>query len=137
MWYNNNKRTKEGSTVRNTTSDEPPTGTTPPDNDNSKGRKTARRAIDKFIVRFPTDLRARIARIANINRRSMNNEILSRLETSLLEESQTELFPGPDNTTMEPTPADLSALTQMEQQLIGTFRNLPDIKQRALIRLFT
>lgn len=43
------------------------------------------RTADKFVVRMPDGLRERIAEVARDNHRSMNSEILDRLERSLTE----------------------------------------------------
>lgn len=43
---------------------------------------------DKYIVRFPDGMRDRIAEIAKENGRSMNAEIVARLEESLAKESE-------------------------------------------------
>lgn len=37
---------------------------------------------DKFIVRFPEGMRSRIAEAAKVNNRSMNAEIVARLQSS-------------------------------------------------------
>lgn len=46
--------------------------------------KTARphQGSDKYIVRFPDGMRDRIAEAAKANNRSMNSEIIARLEAS-------------------------------------------------------
>ncbi|MGZ7196657.1 Arc family DNA-binding protein, partial [Streptococcus pyogenes] len=41
------------------------------------------RIADKFVVRLPEGLRSRIANVAHSNHRSMNSEIVARLEFSL------------------------------------------------------
>jgi len=41
------------------------------------------RTADKFVVRLPDGLRGRIFDVAYRNHRSMNAEIVSRLETSI------------------------------------------------------
>lgn len=41
------------------------------------------RTADKFVVRLPDGMRERVAELARENHRSMNAEIVSRLETSL------------------------------------------------------
>ena len=44
------------------------------------------RTADKFVVRLPDGMRERIADVARNHHRSMNSEIISRLEQSLLQE---------------------------------------------------
>lgn len=41
------------------------------------------REQDKFVVRLPEGLRPEIAAIARVNNRSMNGEIISRLQQTL------------------------------------------------------
>jgi hypothetical protein len=41
------------------------------------------REQDKFVVRLPEGLRPEIAAVARVNNRSMNGEIISRLQQSL------------------------------------------------------
>lgn len=44
------------------------------------------RGSDQFILRFPEGMRDRIARLAKKNERSMNSEILARLERTFEED---------------------------------------------------
>ncbi|WP_296231506.1 Arc family DNA-binding protein [uncultured Pseudomonas sp.] len=48
------------------------------------------RTADKFVVRLPDGLRGRIFDVSAINRRSMNSEIVHRLEHSLELEQELE-----------------------------------------------
>ena len=54
------------------------------------------REHDKFVVRLPEGLRPEIAAVARLNRRSMNGEIINRLQRTLileqLQERQSELI---------------------------------------------
>lgn len=43
------------------------------------------RTADKFVVRLPDGMRERIAEVARTHHRSMNSEIIARLEKSLVE----------------------------------------------------
>ena len=43
------------------------------------------RTADKFVVRLPQGMRDRIADVAKQHHRSMNSEIIARLEHSLLD----------------------------------------------------
>lgn len=43
------------------------------------------RTADKFVVRLPEGMRERIAHVARVNHRSMNSEIIDRLERSMSE----------------------------------------------------
>jgi plasmid stability protein len=44
------------------------------------------RTADKFVVRLPDGMRERIADVARNHHRSMNSEIIARLEQSLFQE---------------------------------------------------
>lgn len=50
------------------------------------------RDSDKFMLRFPEGMRERIAEVAKANGRSMNSEIVSRLEQSFQFESSGSLL---------------------------------------------
>lgn len=53
--------------------------------------------MDKYIVRFPAGMRARIAEAAKSNNRSMNAEIVARLEESLArDDHKRSLAPDPE-----------------------------------------
>ncbi|MDH0021396.1 Arc family DNA-binding protein [Pseudomonas monteilii] len=45
---------------------------------------TNSRTADKFVVRLPNGMREQVAEVARKNHRSMNSEIIDRLEQSLL-----------------------------------------------------
>lgn len=45
---------------------------------------TTSRTADKFVVRLPDGMREQVAQVARKNHRSMNSEIIDRLEQSLL-----------------------------------------------------
>jgi enolase len=47
---------------------------------------TPARYLDKFMLRFPEGMRDRIAEVAKANGRSMNAEIIARLQKSLADE---------------------------------------------------
>jgi hypothetical protein len=92
----------------------------------------------KFVVRLPTLLRNQIKDAAKYYRRSMNSEIVARLERS---------FSG---IQAEVRDADLSpalqkeleilfgrTLSENEQRLIRGYRRLSAQKQQALIELLT
>jgi len=44
------------------------------------------RSADKFVVRFPDGMREQIAAIASKHHRSMNSEIIAKLEVAILDE---------------------------------------------------
>lgn len=46
------------------------------------------RTADKFVVRLPDGMREKIAEVARVHHRSMNSEIIARLEESLIQEDK-------------------------------------------------
>lgn len=46
------------------------------------------RTADKFVIRLPDGMREKIAEVARTHHRSMNSEIIARLETSIMEEEK-------------------------------------------------
>lgn len=83
------------------------------------------RVADKFVVRLPEGMRGRIADVARVNHRSMNSEIISRLESSFQAEGIEIDLDVPKN----------EGLTDDEQRLLGRFRQLQAKQQIALIEL--
>ncbi len=75
---------------------------------------------DRFIVRMPEGMRDQIAEQAAANHRSMNSEIIARLQASL--------------GSAVPTSPPNDALSQ-EQVLLDAFRKLPSDKRAALLDL--
>lgn len=85
------------------------------------------RTADKFVVRLPLGMRDRIADVARHNHRSMNSEIISRLEQSLNQE---------DNVTIEEgLRIDSPSLSIHERELLQHFRQLAQRQQNALLAL--
>ncbi|HGY9633463.1 Arc family DNA-binding protein [Pseudomonas alloputida] len=56
----------------------------------SQPRNTSRTA-DKFVIRLPDGMRAKIADIAKDHHRSMNSEIIARLELSIEQDEHGDL----------------------------------------------
>lgn len=79
------------------------------------------RTADKFVLRLPDGMRERVAEAARGSHRSMNSEIISRLEVSL--ESPTRAA-----SLMQPS----GELSSDEQRLIARFRML-DLKQQSAL----
>lgn len=95
------------------------------------------RNADKFVVRLPEGMRQRIAEVAKNYHRSMNSEIVSRLESSLRTEvciqqefGETESAEGVS--IGETINLDLS---HQEFALIEKVRLLPAQKQQAILDL--
>ena len=85
------------------------------------------RTADKFVVRLPDGMRERIADVARNHHRSMNSEIISRLEQSLFQEG-----------TLDSGPIlhmDSPELSPSERELLQRFRQLSRRQQNALVAL--
>lgn len=87
------------------------------------------RTADKFVVRLPDGMRSRIEVVAKVNHRSMNSEIVSRLERSLLDEE------GGDGTLG--LRIDSPEISLQERELLKQFRQLAKRQQNAVIALIT
>lgn len=92
----------------------------------------------KFVLRLPSELRERIAEAAGLYRRSINSEIVARLEQSLMgipqDAVETQMEP-PFFSQMETTfRRDLS---DDEDRLIRLYRRLSTQQRRALIDLLS
>ena len=84
------------------------------------------RTADKFVVRLPDGMRERIADVARNHHRSMNSEIISRLEQSLFHE---DVIGG------SPLQLDSAELSIHEHELLQRFRQLSRRQQNALVAL--
>ena len=85
------------------------------------------RTADKFVVRLPDGMRERIADVARNHHRSMNSEIISRLQQLLFQEG-----------TLDSNPIlqiDSSELSSPERELLQRFRQLSRRQQNALVAL--
>ncbi|MCY1289172.1 Arc-like DNA binding domain protein [compost metagenome] len=85
------------------------------------------RTADKFVVRLPEGMRERIADIARNHHRSMNSEIIARLEQSMLQEGALD-----DDLSLN---HDRPELSLHERELLQRFRQLSRRQQNALIAL--
>ncbi|TER29328.1 transcriptional regulator AmrZ [Pseudomonas aeruginosa] len=81
------------------------------------------RTADKFVVRLPEGMREQIAEVARSHHRSMNSEIIARLEQSLLQEGALQ-----DN-------LGVPELSLHERELLQRFRQLTHRQQNALVAL--
>jgi DNA-directed RNA polymerase specialized sigma24 family protein len=104
------------------------------DDDSISTSKTA----EKFVVRLPHGMRRRIAEVARLYRRSMNSEIVARLEHSL-EQEDSFLDPPPPGAN-EPVAETLAVAEEpapedQERRLLALFRALPPERRRALLLL--
>jgi hypothetical protein len=80
-----------------------------------------------FILRLPHGMRAHIATVAAQNRRSMNSEIIARLQQSLVQED------GVDRRAE--MMMDSPELSSRERELLQRFRQLGNRQQNALTSL--
>ena len=105
---------------------------------------------DKFIVRLPTGMREKIASISKTNHRSMNSEIVSRLEYSFEQELYSQDISSDESNpplngnstainytngssdTME-TIVGNETVNRAEQLLVNFYRKLPKQQQQALL----
>ncbi|MFC3606538.1 Arc family DNA-binding protein [Stutzerimonas tarimensis] len=85
------------------------------------------RTADKFVVRLPDGMRDRIAEVSRNHHRSMNSEIIARLEQSLFQEGALD-----DELSMR---IDSPELSLHERELLQRFRQLSRRQQNALISL--
>ena len=85
------------------------------------------RTAEKFVVRLPEGMRERIAGVARNHHRSMNSEIIARLEKSLIQEGELQADP-----LLSLESAELSS---HERELLQRFRQLSRRQQNALIAL--
>ena len=99
----------------------------------------ARVEIEKFVVRLPGGMRQAIAEVARRSRRSMNSEIVARLERSLAESAVIETI---GEQPMVATPSlravggsDASAGNDTERRLLQAFRKLEPGKREAVLKL--
>jgi hypothetical protein len=89
------------------------------------------RTADKFVVRLPQGMRDRIAEVAKQHHRSMNSEIIARLEHSLLD-----LPTLPEQPSRQAlNDQSLDGLTNTEQELLVRFREMSRRQQNALLAL--
>ena len=85
------------------------------------------RTADKFVVRLPDGMRERISDVARNHHRSMNSEIIARLEQSLLQEGALGDEPS--------LRLDSPELSLHERELLQRFRQLSHRQQNALVAL--
>lgn len=91
--------------------------------------------VEKFVVRLPHGMRSRIAEVSRLSHRSMNSEIVARLEDSLatqarIAEPQSVYQAGRGLQAVSQKGQDDSA---REQHLLDCFRRLSGTRREALI----
>ena len=89
------------------------------------------RTADKFVVRLPEGMRDRIAEVAKQHHRSMNSEIIARLEHSMLD-----LPSLPEQASRQTlNELRLEDLNHPEREMLLRFREMSRRQQNALIAL--
>lgn len=98
---------------------------------NAEVKNYSSRSADKFVVRLPKGMRDRISLVAKNYHRSMNSEIVSRLENSLSHEFDLQ------NSGIENSSDDIVELevSPSEKELITRLRALPSTKLDAILEL--
>jgi Arc-like DNA binding dprotein len=95
----------------------------------------ARQEVEKFVVRLPKGMRAQIAEVSRLSHRSMNSEIIARLEESL---GQSHIE---DTNAHTPTAPLLRAVDSsdaaFEQEIIARVRRLSLEKRAAVLELLS
>ena len=91
------------------------------------------RTADKFVVRLPQGMRDRIADVAKQHHRSMNSEIIARLEHSLLDLPTLPEQNQPSRKMLNAQ--DTEGLSQHERELLTHFRDMSRRQQNALLVL--
>ncbi|WP_252091361.1 Arc family DNA-binding protein [Pseudomonas sp. MWU13-3659] len=81
---------------------------------------TNSRTADKFVVRLPDGMRERVAEVARQNHRSMNSEIIERLEQTLLSDKHD------DDGQM------ISAHDHMKAELVRAYKIIDRLLQNAV-----
>jgi len=90
------------------------------------------RTADKFVVRLPEGMRYRIADVAKQHHRSMNSEIIARLEHSLLD---LPILPEQTQPSRQALNEQLDDLSSSEQALLVRYREMSRRQQNALLAL--
>ena len=76
-------------------------------------------------MRLPDGMRERVSEVSRLHHRSMNSEIVVRLEQSLMDPS----------TEQQEVPMSTALLSNVEAKVIAGFRNLHTNQQRALLEI--
>lgn len=91
----------------------------------------------KFVVRLPLQLRHQIGEAARYYRRSMNSEIVARLEQSFsgIPSASSAHHIAPDMHQELESFFGRTALTSDEEKVVRAFRRLTEEKRNALLEL--
>ncbi|MDF1630489.1 MAG: Arc family DNA-binding protein [Alcanivoracaceae bacterium] len=104
-----------------------------------KAVSEAKTEVEKFVVRLPGGMRQEIAEVARRSRRSMNSEIVARLERSLAESEVIEtISENPPASAPQLRAVEVSRVqagNEAEHRLLQAFRKLEQGRRDALLRL--
>jgi len=92
----------------------------------------SRQEVEKFVVRLPKGMRKKISEVSRLSHRSMNSEIIARLEQSFAQQDDTET-PAPTAPVLRAVGRSSGA--DRESALLAYFRTLSADKQTALLAL--
>ncbi|MNB61172.1 Arc-like DNA binding domain protein [compost metagenome] len=89
------------------------------------------RTADKFVVRLPDGMRERIAEVARTHHRSMNSEIIARLERSMdLPDTETVEVEAPEGTIWNPS---INNLVRTKAGQVGTITEFREVHHRTAV----
>lgn len=91
------------------------------------------RDASRYLLRMPEELLHELRREADLNGRSVNSEILTRLQLTLAQQAKL-LQTG--HRIEDPAAAEYRAMSDMERALLNIAKKLSPEKQLALISLF-
>jgi len=100
---------------------------------NTSEKTQGSRTADKFVVRLPDGMRQKIAMVAKSYHRSMNSEIVSRLESSLRAEPS--LMSEQERSELEKGGLSTVDVNPQEHAVISRFRQLSSSKRQALLEI--
>ena len=100
---------------------------------NTSEKTQGSRTADKFVVRLPDGMRQKIAMVAKSYHRSMNSEIVSRLESSLRAEPS--LMTEQERAELEQGGLSTLEVNPQESAIISRFRQLSPSKRQALLEI--
>ncbi|HBF08052.1 MAG TPA: DNA-binding protein [Gammaproteobacteria bacterium] len=100
---------------------------------NTSEKTQGSRSADKFVVRLPDGMRQKIALVAKNYHRSMNSEIVSRLEQSLRAEPS--LLSEEEKAALQLGGETAMDVSPQESAIISRFRQLSPSKRQALLEI--
>lgn len=98
----------------------------------SAGATIVGREAPAYLLRLPVELRDRLRKEARLNGRSMNTELVGRLQRSIEQQGGAPIRYA----AREPEVAPYLAQSDAEREILALFRRWPAEKQLALLSLF-